>query len=112
MAWIFLIIGGVFESLFSFSLGKISLTSGREMFLWILVFVFSVSLSMYFLYKAIDSGLGVGVSYAVWAAIGAAGSVLMGIFLLAEPVSFWRIFFFTLLVVSVVGLNLSSHPAS
>lgn len=60
---------------------------------------------MYFLYKAIDSGLGVGVSYAVWAAIGAAGSVLMGIFLLAEPVSFWRIFFLTLLVVSVVGFE-------
>ena len=112
MAWIFLIIGGIFESLFSFSLGKISLTSGKEMFLWILVFAASVSLSMYFLYKAIDTWLGIGVSYAVWAAIGAAGSVLMGIFLLSEPVSFWRFFFLTLLIVSVVGLNLSSNPTS
>lgn len=83
------------------------------MFLWILVFVFSVSLSMYFLYKAIDSGLGVGVSYAVWAAIGAAGSVLMGIFCLLDLVLSYRdLLLLTLVVRPVVGLNLSSHPAS
>ena len=113
MAWIFLIVGGIFESLFAFSLGKMSLTSGKETLLWFLSFVVSVSLSMYFLYRAIDIGyLGIGVSYAVWAALWAAGSVLMGIFLLNEPVSFWRIFFLSLLIVSVVGLNLSSNPAA
>jgi quaternary ammonium compound-resistance protein SugE len=107
MAWIYLIIGGIFETLFAFSLGKISATSGKEMFLWISVFVAAVSLSMYFLYKAIDMGLGIGVSYAVWGAIGAAGAVLAGIFLLNEPISFWKIFFLAMLIISVVGLNLS-----
>ncbi|NLO71802.1 MAG: QacE family quaternary ammonium compound efflux SMR transporter [Porphyromonadaceae bacterium] len=111
MAWIFLIVGGVFEAIFSFSLGKISLTSGKEMVLWIVSFVVAVSLSMYFLYKAIDTGLGVGVSYAVWAAIGAAGSVLMGIIFLNEPVSFWRVFFLSLLIISVIGLNVSTKAA-
>ncbi|HHT23439.1 MAG TPA: QacE family quaternary ammonium compound efflux SMR transporter [Bacteroidales bacterium] len=108
MAWFYLIIGGFFETLFAFSLGKISATSGKEMFLWIAVFMSAVSLSMYFLYKAIDMGLGIGVSYAVWGAIGAAGAVLVGIFLLNEPVSFWKMFFLTTLILSVVGLNLSS----
>lgn len=110
MAWIYLIIGGMFEALFSFSLGKISTTTGKEMIFWILAFAVSVSLSMYFLYRAIGTGLGIGVSYAVWAAIGAAGSVLMGILFFNEPASFWRIFFLTTLVLSVVGLNLSSAP--
>lgn len=109
MAWIYLIIGGFFETLFAFSLGKISASSGKEMFLWIGFFLVAVSLSMYFLYKAINMGLGIGVSYAVWGAIGAAGAVIAGIFLLNEPVSFWRIFFLTMLIISVIGLNLSSN---
>lgn len=108
MAWFYLIVGGIFETLFAFSLGKISATFGKEMLLWIGVFVVAVSLSMYFLYKAIDMGLGIGVSYAVWGAIGAVGSVLVGIFLLNEPTSFWKMFFLTTLILSVVGLNLST----
>lgn len=107
MAWFFLIIGGIFETLFSFSLGKIAQTSGRELALWVLVFAAAVSLSMYFLYRAIGAGLGVGLSYAVWAAVGAAGSVLMGIFYFGEPSSFWRIFFLSTLILSVVGLKLT-----
>lgn len=109
MAWLYLIIGGFFETLFAFSLGKISATTGKEMFLWVAVFLVAVSLSMYFLYKAINMGLGIGVSYAVWGAIGAGGTVLAGILLLNEPVSFWRIFFLTTLIISVVGLNLTSN---
>lgn len=109
MAWIYLIIGGFFETLFAFSLGKISSTSGKEMFLWVAAFLVAVSLSMYFLYKAINMGLGIGVSYAVWGAIGAAGAVIAGILLMNEPVSFWKIFFLTTLILSVVGLNLSSN---
>ncbi len=108
MGWFFLIVGGVFESLFSFSLGQVSATNGKESFLWFAVFVVSVSLSMYFLYRAIDSGLGIGLSYSVWAGIGAIGSVLFGIFYFNEPASFSRMFFITMLVLSVVGLNLSS----
>ena len=109
MAWIYLIIGGFFETLFAFSLGKISASTGKEMILWIGIFLVAVSLSMYFLYKAINMGLGIGVSYAVWGAIGAAGAVIAGILLLNEPISFWRIFFLTMLVISVIGLNLSSN---
>lgn len=108
MAWLFLIFGGLFETAFAFSLGKISQSSGKEMFLWIAVFIIAVGLSMYFLYKAIGTGLGIGVSYAVWGAIGAGGTVIAGILLMNEPVSFWRIFFLTMLIISVVGLNLSS----
>lgn len=112
MAWFFLIIGGIFETLFSFSLGRIAQTSGRELTLWVFVFIGAVSLSMYFLYRAIGAGLGVGLSYAVWAAVGAAGSVLTGILFFNEPSSFWRLFFLTTLILSVVGLKLTHSAAS
>lgn len=108
MAWLYLIIGGVFESLFAFSLGKISESQGRETIFWVLSFLLSVALSMWFLYKAIDTGLGIGVSYAIWGAIGVAGSVLLGYFYFQEPLSFWKLFFLSTLVISVIGLNLSS----
>ena len=71
MNWILLIIGGLFESVFAFSLSKISVTSGKEMYLWILSFILSVSLSMLMLYKAIDNGVNVSIGYAVWAGLGA-----------------------------------------
>ncbi len=108
MAWLYLFFGGVFESLFAFSLGKISEAEGRETVFWLVSFLIAVGLSMWFLYKAIDAGLGIGISYAVWGAIGVVGSVLLGYFYFHEPLTFWKIFFLSTLLISVIGLNLSS----
>lgn len=110
--WIFLIVGGLFETLFAVSLGKAQQTSGKEMWLWLLVFVIAVSLSMFLLFKAMggDKPIAVGTAYAVWGAIGAVGTVVAGIFLFKEPVSFWRLFFLSTLIISVIGLQtVSSH---
>jgi quaternary ammonium compound-resistance protein SugE len=109
MNWILLIIGGLFEALFAFSLSKISITSGKEMYLWILSFIISVSLSMLMLYKAIDNGVNVSVGYAVWSGLGATLTVLAGIFILKEPVSTLKLLFLCTLILSIVGLNIISH---
>ena len=109
MNWILLIIGGFFEAVFAFSLSKISDTTGKEMYLWILSFILSVSLSMFMLYKAIDNGVNVSIGYAVWAGLGAIFTVLAGIFILKEPVSTFKILFLCTLIISIVGLNLVSH---
>ncbi|MES2873723.1 MAG: multidrug efflux SMR transporter [Bacteroidota bacterium] len=107
MAWIFLIIGGFFEVAFTTCLGKARETSGTEFWLWILGFLLSVSVSMYMLFLA-SRTLPMGTSYAVWAGIGAVGSVIAGIFLFKEPTDFWRMFFLFLLIGSIVGLKLST----
>lgn len=109
MNWILLLIGGLFEALFAFSLSKISASNGREMILWVLIFLGSVSLSMLMLYKAIDNGINVSVGYAVWSGLGATFTVLAGIFILKEPVSVLKIVFLCTLIMSIVGLNLISH---
>ena len=110
--WILLIIGGVFETGFAVSLGKAQQTSGKEMWLWLLAFVICVSISMYLLFKAMggSTAIPVGTAYAVWGAIGAIGTVIAGILFFKEPVTFWRLFFLTTLVISVVGLQLVSQP--
>ena len=62
---------------------------------------------MYMLFLASQT-LPMGTSYAVWAGIGAAGSVIAGMIFFKEPTDFWRIFFLFLLIGSIVGLKLST----
>lgn len=107
MAWIYLIIGGLFEVGFTSCLSKAKAASGTEFFLWILGFLISVSISMYMLFLA-SKTLPMGTAYAVWAGIGAVGSVLAGILLFKEPADFWRMFFLFLLISSIIGLKLST----
>ncbi|MFG0261261.1 MAG: DMT family transporter [Novipirellula sp. JB048] len=110
--WIILIIGGIFETGFAISLGKAQQSSGKEMGMWLGAFAVCVSISMYLLFKAMggEKAIPVGTAYAVWGAIGAIGTVIAGIVLFKEPVTFWRMFFLATLVTSVVGLQIvSSH---
>ena len=107
MAWIYLIIGGLFEVAFTTCLGKAREASGTAFWLWILGFLLSVTVSMYMLFLA-SRTLPMGTSYTVWAGIGAVGSVIAGIILFKEPTDFWRMFFLFLLIGSIVGLKLST----
>lgn len=110
--WIMLIIGGFFETGFAISLGKAQQTSDKEMWFWLSSFIVCVSISMYLLFKAMggEKPIPVGTAYAVWGAIGAIGTVVGGIILFKEPVTFWRLFFLSTLIISVVGLQVvSSH---
>ncbi|RFC55991.1 DMT family transporter [Brumimicrobium aurantiacum] len=113
MNWILLIIGGLFETGFAISLGKAQQTSGKEFYLWILAFAIFVCASMFLLYKSMggEHAIPVGTAYAVWGAIGAIGTIIAGIILFKEPMGFWRLFFLTTLIISVVGLQIVSSKA-
>lgn len=108
MNWVFLIIGGLFEVAFASCLGKVKETSGTEMYLWFAGFLISLSISMLLLIKATQT-LPIGTAYAVWTGIGAVGTVLVGILVFKEPTTFWRIFFLTTLIGSIVGLKAVAH---
>ncbi|MCC2591492.1 DMT family transporter [Chryseobacterium sp. MFBS3-17] len=108
MNWILLIIGGLFEVAFASCLGKAKETNGTEMYLWYGGFLIALTISMALLIKATQT-LPIGTAYAVWTGIGAVGSVLVGIFVFKEPATFWRIFFITTLIASIVGLKFVSN---
>lgn len=109
MSWILLIIGGLFEVAFASCLGKAKETSGMESTYWIIGFLASLTVSMILLYKATQV-LPIGTAYAVWTGIGAVGTVLVGIFVFKEPATFWRVFFLSTLIMSIIGLKaVSSH---
>lgn len=104
MNWLILVIAGLFEVAFAYCLGKAKETAGSEMYLWYLGFLVALSISMTLLIKATQT-LPIGTAYAVWTGIGAVGTVLVGIFVFKEQATFWRLFFLTTLIGSIVGLK-------
>ena len=108
MNWIVLIIAGLFEVAFAFCLGKAKETTGSEMYLWYTGFLIAVIISMALLIKSTQA-IPIGTAYAVWTGIGAVGTVLIGIIVFKEPITFMRLFFITTLIGSIVGLKAVSH---
>jgi len=104
MNWIILITAGFFEVGFTTCLNKAKETTGTVSFWWMIGFFASLSISMYLLYRATQT-LPMGTAYAVWTGIGAVGTVLIGIIFFKEPSDFWRLFFITTLISSIVGLK-------
>lgn len=109
MNWILLIVAGLFEVMFTTCLGKAKEVSGTESYLWYIGFGISLVISMALLMKATQT-LPLGTAYAVWTGIGAVGTVLVGIIIFKDPTTFWRMFFITTLIASIVGLKgVSAH---
>lgn len=108
MNWVLLVIAGLFETAFAFCLGKAKEATGVEITFWYLGFLFCLAISMSLLVK-VTQALPIGTAYAVWTGIGAVGTVLVGILIFKEPATFWRLFFLTTLIASIVGLKVVSH---
>jgi len=104
MNWILLIIAGLFEVGFATCLGQAKQSNGVTSTYWYIGFLVCLSISMLLLIK-VTQELPIGTAYAVWTGIGAVGTVLVGIFLFKEPATFWRIFFISTLIASIVGLK-------
>ena len=108
MNWILLLIAGLFEVGFATCLGKAKETSGNITYYWYAGFLICLTISMILLVK-VTRELPIGTAYAVWTGIGAVGSVIVGILVFKEPATFWRVFFLTTLILSIVGLKFVSN---
>lgn len=108
MNWIILIIAGLFEVAFAACLGKAKEATGAATTSWYIGFFLCLAISMLLLVK-VTQVLPIGTAYAVWTGIGAVGTVLIGILVFKEPATFWRLFFITTLIASIVGLKAVSH---
>lgn len=104
MSWIILIVAGLMEVAFTFCLGKTKTATGNELVLWWMGFLGALTLSMFLMAKASEK-LPIGTVYPVWTGIGAVGAVMVGILFFNEPATFWRIFFITTLILSIIGLK-------
>lgn len=104
MNWICLFTAGILEVVWVVAL-KYSESFTR--LIPSVVMVVSIVTSFILLNVAIRT-LPVGVSYAVWTGMGAAGGVLAGIFLFGEPTGIWQMVFLSFIVIGIAGINLVS----
>ena len=101
MAWLFLIIAGIIEIGWAISL---KYTEGLTR-VWPSVWMLTATIaSLFFLSTALKS-IPVGTAYVVFTGIGAAGTVLFGMFFLGESRDFLRLAFITLIIFGTIGLK-------
>ncbi|MEK3979992.1 multidrug efflux SMR transporter [Psychrobacillus sp. FSL K6-2836] len=102
MEWFLLVIAGLFEVAFVICM---KLSDGFKNVKFTILTVISASLSFFLLSLALKE-IAVGTGYAVWTGIGAAGSVLLGMYLFQEKKSRKKLFFLSCIIMGVVGLKL------
>lgn len=104
MAWVFLVIAGLFETAFAISLkashGFTKLVPST------LFIVFSIS-SFVLLSLALKK-LPVGTAYAVWTGIGTVGTAVLGMIIFNEAATVLRLVSIVFILAGVVGLRLAS----
>jgi quaternary ammonium compound-resistance protein SugE len=104
MAWLYLILGGLFEIGFTTSLRYVD---GFRNLPWTFAFLVSVAISMALLELASRS-IPMGTAYVVWGGIGAAGTVIVGLIWFGEPASLVRLLLILAIVAAIAGLRLVS----
>ncbi|OLC43457.1 MAG: QacE family quaternary ammonium compound efflux SMR transporter [Nitrospirae bacterium 13_1_20CM_2_62_14] len=104
MAWIYLVIAGLFEIAWAIGL---KYTEGFTRLWPSAGTVAAMIVSFLFLAESLKS-IPVGTGYAVWTGIGAAGTAVMGMILFDESRDLVRILCILTIVAAIAGLKLSS----
>lgn len=104
MAWLLLVIAGLFEIVWASGLKH---TAGFTRLWPTVVTITAMVVSMVLLGIAMRT-LPVGTSYAVWVGIGAVGTAAMGILFLGEPATAGRLASLVLIIAGIVGLKLAT----
>ena len=103
MAWIVLLVAGLFETGWAIGL---KYTDGFTR-LWPTVWtVGAMIISLWLLGIAVKT-LPVGTAYSVWVGVGAVGTVVLGIMLLDEPANAARFISIGLIIAGIIGLKLA-----
>jgi quaternary ammonium compound-resistance protein SugE len=103
-AWILLIIAGLLEMGWAIGL---KYARGFTRPLPSVLTILGMVGSMVLLARAVQF-LPIGTAYAVWTGIGAAGTALLGIALLGEPRTAFRLASIALIVAGIVGLKIGA----
>ncbi|GAA5540522.1 MULTISPECIES: quaternary ammonium compound efflux SMR transporter SugE [Brucella/Ochrobactrum group] len=104
MAWVYLAIAGILEVVWAFFMKK---SEGFSLLTPSIITLVTMIGSFLLLSIAMRS-LPLGTAYAIWTGIGAVGAFVVGIFILGETASFFRVASVMLILAGIIGLKLSS----
>ncbi len=101
MAWLVLLLAGVFEIAWAVGL-KYTAQFTRP---WPTTMTVVAMIASVLLLERATRALPLGTAYAVWTGIGAVGTVVLGIVLFDESASLPRLLCLALIVIGIVGLH-------
>ncbi len=104
MAWTMLVVAGLFEAGWAFTMKQ---SEGWTRLRPSLLTIALMIVSFYLLSRAMKD-LPAGTAYAVWTGIGTVGVAALGIAFLKEPVTPARLFCIGLIVAGIVGLKVTN----
>ncbi len=104
MAWLYLVVAGLLEVLWAFtmkqSLGFTKLVPSLVTLVAMIISFWLLSLSM--------RVLPLGTAYVIWTGIGAIGAFVVGIVVLGEPVTALRVGSAVFILIGLIGLQIAS----
>lgn len=105
MAWIYLLLAGLFEIVWAVGL---KYTDGFSRLWPSAGTLAAMAVSIVLLAMAVKT-LPIGTAYAIWTGIGAVGAVALGIVLFGDPATWPRLLCVVLILIGIVGLKLTAH---
>lgn len=105
--WLALLLAGGFEVGYALSVNG---SEGFTNVMWSLVAIVFFLCTLFFLSVALKK-IDVGIGYAVWAGIGAAGAALLGPVFFDETLTLAKGFWLAVIIGGVVRLKLADSPA-
>ena len=106
MAWIMLVVAGMFEWGWPVGL-KLAWTDKGVHAGWLTISIISMVVSGGLLMLA-QRVIPIGTAYAVWTGIGAVGTFVIGVLVFGDEASYARFLFVGLIVMGILGLKLTS----
>lgn len=104
MAWLYIIIAGIFEVIWAVTLRY---SYGFSKLIPSLLTILGMIVSFYFLSLGTKT-LPLGTAYAVWTGIGTLSTVILGIILFHEPLTLIRVVFLSCILIGIIGLKVAS----
>ncbi|WP_341813374.1 multidrug efflux SMR transporter [Wolbachia endosymbiont (group B) of Germaria angustata] len=105
MAWVYLLLAGLVEIIWTTAL---KYSNGFTRVIPVVIILVSGFVSLYWLSLAMKS-IPLGTSYAVWTGIGSIGAAIIGIMFFNDPVNLGRLFSLALVVLGIIGLKVFSN---
>ncbi len=104
MAWVILVVAGLFEVGWAIGL---KYTEGFTR-LWPTIWTALAIVASLWLLGISMKSLPVSTAYSVWVGVGAVGTVVLGIVLLGEPVSPGKLISVTLIIAGIISLKFAT----
>ncbi|AGI85174.1 Quaternary ammonium compound-resistance protein SugE [Candidatus Methanomethylophilus alvi Mx1201] len=100
---LFLIAGGLLEPVWVIAMTKAGGNTDRRAF-WYIVFLSAMFMSLMFMSRGMKT-MSVGISYAIWTAVGALSTIVAGRILYHEGISWKKVAAVTLILIGISGLE-------